>query len=147
VQRNINGEWKDIAFVFSAADGGNSSTELSYKFTDVNGAKGITQYRILQVDLDGKGTYSVIRMVPGSTASGKLLLFPNPSSNGAVTVLFDTEGTRHVLVSDVVGRTIRQYRNITDNKLDVKNLSSGFYTMQVQDLATGVISIEKFIIK
>jgi hypothetical protein len=146
VQRNTGGEWKDIAFVFSQADGGNSSAELSYSYTDVNPSKGVSQYRILQVDLDGKGRYSETRAVHGTAASGKLLLFPNPSHTGAVTLVFATEGAKNILVYDISGRTVQEYKNIAGSSLEVKNLVSGVYTVQVRDGVTSTVTTEKFII-
>jgi hypothetical protein len=148
VQRSTRGgEWKDIAFVFSQADGGNSSGELSYSFTDVNPSKGVSQYRILQVDFDGKGHYSETRAVRGSEASGKLLMFPNPSATGSVTLLFDTEGSRNILVADVSGRIVKQYRNVSTGSLQINSLSTGFYTVQVLDTVSGTTQVEKLIIK
>lgn len=147
VQRNTGSGWKDVAFVFSQASEGTSTQELSYTFTDLNPTKGVSQYRVLQVDLDGKGRYSNIASVRGTGAAARLLLFPNPSATGSVTLLFDSEGARDITVADVTGRVVQQYRNVAAGSLDVKNLSNGFYTVQVRDAATGAVTIEKFIIK
>jgi hypothetical protein len=147
VQRNLgNGVWKDVAFVFSESAEGNSSVNLNYSYTDINPHKGVSQYRILQVDLDGTGRYSVIRSVGGKGVAGKMLLFPNPSSNGAATLLFDTDGTRDVMVSDVSGRVVQQFRQVRGNSLSLKNLSTGYYTVQVRDVATGVTATERLIV-
>jgi hypothetical protein len=148
VQRNLgNGTWKDVAFIFSNAAEGNSSINLNYSHTDINPHKGVSQYRILQVDLDGTGRYSVIRSVGGKGVAGSMLLFPNPSSNGAATLLFDTDGTRDVVVSDVSGRVVQQFRQVRGNNLPLKNLSTGFYTVQVRDVATGVTATERLIVQ
>ena len=147
VQRRTEGEWKDVGFVFSQSQTGNSASGLAYSFTDANAYKGISQYRILQVDLDGTGHFSETRAVQGSAASGKLLLFPNPSATGSVTLVFDSEGTRNVIVTDVSGRIIQQHRSITAGSLNLTNLGSGFYTVQVSDAATGSTTIDKFIVR
>jgi hypothetical protein len=147
VQRSTgSGGWKDAGFVFSQADGGNSSSELSYTFTDVNPSKGVSQYRILQVDLNGLGHYSGIRSVGGSQASSRLLLFPNPSSTGAATLLFDGDGNRDVMVADMSGRIVQQHRSITAGSLILRNLPDGFYTVQVRDNTAGTTATEKFVI-
>jgi hypothetical protein len=58
------------AFVTSKAVAGTSSSELSYQYSDVNMEKGISQYRIQQVDLDGKFSYSMIRAIRGESVAG-----------------------------------------------------------------------------
>jgi len=147
VQRRTEGEWKDVGFIFSQSQTGNSASGLAYTFTDANAYKGISQYRILQVDLDGTGHFSETRAVQGSATSGKLLLFPNPSATGSVTLVFDSEGTKNVIVTNVSGRIIQQHRSITAGSLNLTNLGSGFYTVQVSDAATGSTTIDKFIVR
>ncbi|MEQ1678779.1 MAG: hypothetical protein ABL876_18935, partial [Chitinophagaceae bacterium] len=67
VERNLGGDnWQEVAFVPSQAVGGNSSSLLSYQHIDQNTAKGISQYRIRQVDLDNKSKFSEVRSVRGS---------------------------------------------------------------------------------
>ena len=147
LQRNSGGEWKDIALVFSKEEDGNSNTELAYSYTDLNPEKGIAQYRVLQVDFDGMGRYSETRAVQGETAGSKLTLFPNPSTTGTITLLFDAAGSRDVSVSDMSGRLVQQLKNVKNSSLEVKGLETGFYTIRVNDNATGTTSIEKVIIK
>ncbi len=149
VQRNTDGSWKNIGFVFSAAQGGNSSEVLKYAFKDANGSKGITQYRILQVDMDGKGKYSEVRAVRGlETAAARVTLFPNPSSTGTFNLMFeDGSSLRDVVVSDVSGRVVKQYKAVSGNTLTVEGLTDGFYTVQVANRNSGTTSIEKVIIK
>ncbi len=148
VQRNTDGSWKNIGFVFSAAQGGNSSEVLKYAFKDANGSKGITQYRILQVDMDGKGKYSEVRAVRGLETAARITLFPNPSSTGSFNLMFeDGSSVRDVVVSDVSGRVVKQYKAVSGNTLTVDGLTDGFYTVQVANRNSGTISIEKVIIK
>lgn len=148
IQRNLDGSWKDMGFVFSQANGGNSSTVLKYAFKDVNTSKGISQYRILQVDVNGKGRYSEIRSVSGEGALARMMVFPNPSTTGSVSLLFeDAASVRDITINDVSGRTIRQYKGISQNSLTIDNLQSGFYTVIVTNQTTGATTAEKIIIK
>src|SRR4030095_5470775 len=58
VLRNLgSGAWEVVTFIPSQAPDGNSASPLVYTFTDLNSAKGITQYRIRQVDIDGRAKY------------------------------------------------------------------------------------------
>ena len=75
-------------------------------------------------------------------------MFPNPSDNGRVNVLFeDKNATRNVVVSDISGRMIRQYRNVTTDNLAIDLNENGVYSIQITDLSTSVTTVEKVIIK
>lgn len=147
VQRNDGGGWRDLGFVASKTQGGNSSNLLSYNFTDLNNtSKGVTQYRIMQVDIDGKYKLSEIRQVRGMAQTGKVTVYPNPSADGKVNVVFeDSKATWNVSVSDMNGRTIKQYKGVANSVL-VDNLLPGMYMIRIVDTQTGTQSNEKVII-
>ena len=149
IQRKVgNGEWKTIAFMFSQANGGNSSSVLRYAYNDVNPAKGVSQYRLRQVDIDTRSTFSEIRSVRGMEQASQLLVYPNPSADGKVNIIFDEHsGSRHVIVSDISGRVVKNYQNIADNSLQIDGLQNGMYTLQIINAATGETTVEKVIIK
>ena len=146
MQRNTRGGWENRAFVFSAADGGNSSGVLAYAFNDANTEKGVSQYRIQQVDLDGRATYSVIRPVRGEGQVSRPIVYPNPSGDGRVSVVFESQGAKSVTVSDLRGRVVRRYPNAV-NTLLLEGLESGLYSIQITDLSSGASAVEKVIIK
>lgn len=147
VQRNTGNGWKDIGLVFSQTEDGNSTAALSYAFTDLNLIESIAQYRLLQVDFDGKGRYSETRAVHGKATGSNLTVFPNPSTTGAVSLLFGSAGSKQVTVADGAGRVLKQYKNISGSSLEVNNLQDGFYTIAVHDGITGATSVEKLIVK
>ena len=147
VQRNVRGEWKTIAFVFSQAANGNSSSLLSYEYKDANMERGVTQYRIQQVDLDDKASYSEIRSVMGLEQASSMMVFPNPSHDGKVNVLFSNPSVREVMVSDAAGRIIRQYQQVTGTNFTIEKLPAGFFAIKVIDRTTGTIAVEKVIVK
>ena len=145
IQKNVNGEWKNVAFIFSAADGGNSTSEISYSYNDPNNSNVVTQYRILQVDIDGFGRYTDIRTIKGLGQIAKLLVYPNPSTTGNVNIIFDDNIAKDVSVHDLAGRLIKKYNGIINNLL-VVGLRSGVYTFQVSD-RNGFKVTEKVIVK
>ena len=146
IQRNTGGEWQNVAFIASSANGGNSSTDLSYSFADNNGAKGISQYRIQQVDYDGKFSFSDIRSVRGSGAA-RLTAFPNPSPNGKLNLMFEDDNVvRDVFVNDGQGRLIKQFKEISNNILVIDQLTKGFYTIRVVNRMTGTSDVEKIVV-
>ena len=148
IQRNTKGTWEDVALVFSAAHEGNSTSDLSYSFNDLNNEKGISQYRILQFDFDGKAKASDTRSVRGEAMASKLLVYPNPSMDGKVSVVFEEGGAlKNIIVSDMSGRLVKQYRNISTNNLSIEGLENGVYSIQVIDLSSAAMSVEKIVIK
>jgi hypothetical protein len=147
VQKNVGGEWKTIAFVPSQAQGGNSSYDLNYSFKDANNEKGITQYRVQQVDLDGKFAYTDIRAIRGEGTVGKIVVYPNPSVDGKVNVVFEDNTVRDIQVNDMQGKVIRSYKGITNNILVIERLTSGFYTIKITNRNTAASSVEKVVVK
>jgi len=147
VERNISGLWEQVAFIPSQAANGNSNDALSYQFTDLNNTKGITQYRIRQVDFDTKSKYSEIRSVRGDGQKGKIIIYPNPSTNGKVNVVFEeTNVTRDISVVDMTGRTVKQIKGVTNNNITIDNLTPGMYTLRVFVPATGDQTVGKIMV-
>lgn len=148
VLRNMgSGAWEVVTFIPSKASDGNSTSPLVYTFTDLNSSKGITQYRIRQVDIDGRAKYSEIRAVRGYEQKGKLIVYPNPSRDGRVNIVFDdAEGTRDVSLMDISGRMIKQWKAVTGNTLEIENLRQGMYNIRVIIRETGQQTVEKIVV-
>jgi hypothetical protein len=143
-----NGVWQPISFVETKAVNGNSGSPLSYEFTDLNNAKGITQYRLRQLDVNGKQSYSLIRSVRGVGQKGKTIVYPNPSNDGKVNVVFeDKDVSRNVSLTDGNGRVIKQWKNVLSNTLQIENLFTGFYTLRIINSETGEQIVEKIVVK
>ena len=148
VERKIStGNWEKVGFVASKAPNGNSNSQLSYSFTDVNNTKGMTQYRLNQFDLDGKSTVTTVRVVRGEEQKSKTIVYPNPSNDGKVNVVFeDQNAVRDVTLADMNGRTIRQWRRVTNNNLQIDNLNPGFYTLRILNTETNEQVVEKIVV-
>lgn len=148
VQRKVGGQWKNIAYVFSQAENGNSNTALTYEYKDANVSNTVTQYQIQQVDYDGKTSYSDIKAVPGMEQKKSVVTYPNPGVDGKVNLLFSEIGSvKEVIVSDMNGRIVKQYRQVTENNLTIEGLQSGFYTIKITDRTTANTTVEKVIIR
>ncbi|HEX6190935.1 MAG TPA: T9SS type A sorting domain-containing protein [Chitinophagaceae bacterium] len=148
IQRNMGGNvWEEVAFINSQATDGNSSTTLTYTFSDANSNRGMSQYRIKQVDRDGRFKFSEIRSVRGDGQSNGIVVYPVPTTNGRVNVVFDDmDATRDVLLSDMNGRVIKQWKGITNNTLQVENLKQGVYTLRIHNLQSGEVVAKKIIV-
>ncbi len=142
------GIWQSIGFIASTAAGGNSSTDIAYSYKDPNNAAGITNYRIKQIDLDGKIKYSEVRAVQGNNDNARnVTLYPNPSANGNATVVFkNVSGTYDVSLMDATGRILKQWNNTKGNSLNITNLVPGFYNLRVLSRESGQLMVEKFIV-
>ena len=140
--------WETIGFVGSKGEGGNSNAVLTYSYNDLNTYSGVSQYRLRQVDMNGKATYSDIRTVRGEQQGGRTVIYPNPSADGAVNVVFEEEGTtrRDIFLSDMSGRILKQWKGYANNSLQVDNLRSGMYTIHIVDLEAGTQVNEKLVV-
>lgn len=148
VQRKTNGEWQSIAFVPTKAPGGNSNATINYEYADQNITKNVTQYRLLQVDLDNKSSFSAVRTVLGTDQIASVLIYPNPSLNGKVNLVFNTQNSiKDVVVCDMTGRVVKYYPQVSNNNLSIEDLKAGIYTIKITDRSTSVSSVEKVVIK
>lgn len=146
VERNSNGNWEQLNFVASAALNGNSSNRIDYQYSDINYAKGMTQYRIRQIDIDNKSKYSEVRAIHGTAQVAKTVIYPNPSNDGRTNIVFETTARREIILTDMAGRMINQWRAYTANSLQVSNLLPGIYNLRFTNLETGERSMEKIVI-
>ena len=148
VQRLIGtGNWQTLTFIATQAASGNSSSDLTYTYTDLNSTKGISQYRIKQIDIDRKSKVSEIRAVRGEGQKGKTIVYPNPSYDGKVNIVFeDVSGSRDISLMDVNGRVVKQMKGITNNTIAFDNLIAGIYTVRAVNNNTGEQEVQKFVV-
>ncbi len=149
IQRLIgSGNWQTVSFVSTQASGGNSGADITYTFTDQNAIKAVSQYRIKQVDIDLRAKFSEIRAVRGLGQMAKIIVFPNPSISGnKINVVFDeTDGTRDLSLIDMNGRAVKQWKSITNNNLQIENLTPGLYNLRIIIRETGEQAIEKIVV-
>lgn len=108
VQRSADAaNWQQIGFVKAA---GQSSSIVSYTYTDKNPLPGTYYYRLKQIDLDDKFTYSLVKSA-GIKAPGELILYqntPNPFT-GTTNIRFNLAkaGKIKLSVFDVHGREVK----------------------------------------
>jgi hypothetical protein len=148
VERNVRGSWDEVAYIPSQAVAGNSNSVLTYQLNDLNAARGVSQYRIRQDDIDGAAKLSDIRSVRGEGQKGSTIVYPNPTDNGKVNIVFEgSEITkRNISVQDMSGRIVKQWNNYSNNNIQIENLSPGFYTVRIVDIGTGEQSVEKVVV-
>ncbi len=143
---NATDSWGSVAFVPSLSSNGNSSIKLTYQYTDNNDSHNITEYRIKQTDFDGKSTYTEVRAVQGADQIAKTTVFPNPSSNGKVTVVYPDATVRNIVLFDMTGRAVKEWKSFSSNTLQIDNLPSGMYNLRSAGLQSTDASTERIII-
>ncbi len=101
----------------------------------------------MQVDLDDQAKYSEIRSVQGIGQEGKIIISPNPSSNGRVNVTFQSASAKRDLqLTDMHGRMLKQWNGYADNSLQIADLTPGIYQLRIIDRETGTQTVEKIMV-
>jgi hypothetical protein len=142
--------WEKIGFV---QGNGNSNSPKSYSFTDVTPPSGKVQYRLKQIDFDGKYQYSnVVEVkVDAPTRFALEQNYPNPF-NPTTVINYQIPAASHVTlkVFDMLGMevaTLVNEQKASGNyevEFDGSKLSSGVYYYRLQ---TGTfVDTKKFII-
>jgi hypothetical protein len=121
--------WKIIAKVKGNIT---SNHTLNYTTTDVHPYTGISYYRLKQVDLDGKFSYSAIRKITVDETSMRFHVYPNPADqhlfiSGSISdtkdfAIFDQYGKD---ISSLVGKAL--YDPSQGLRLNVSALRRGVY--------------------
>ncbi|MBS1917589.1 MAG: T9SS type A sorting domain-containing protein [Bacteroidetes bacterium] len=126
VLRSADGSsWSVIGIVEAK---GNSSIVSNYSFTDQNPLSSVNYYRLQMVDLDGKYSYSEIKVVKASLING-LSIFPNPAKD---YINVSVGGSS----SSLTIRLINQSGQILQEKI-VNSASSSVVSMPVYSYPQG----------
>jgi len=121
-----------LAFIPSKAIDGNSTTPLSYVHTDMNGYAGKTYYRLRQVDIDQKFTYSAIRIVEGSQEKSVVLkAWPIPAADNLNVKVTGIDKTEQLQVIDMQGRMVKRYAVTNDQTIIITGLPTGTYILRL----------------
>lgn len=134
VERSGNGfEWKEIGRVNAA---GNSSTNLTYTYTDLQPLEGKNFYRLRIVDKDGSYEHSETRLVNFGVSGNSVSIVPNPAHVQA-TLEFAHAPRGRVIVKiwDNLGHLIQTYNlNVVGqkHKLNLPATAQGIYHVTVE---------------
>ncbi len=133
VEKKVSGQWKTLGFVKGA---GTSNATHTYSYADKNISGGVSSYRLMQVDHNGKTHYSQTISVNASVVKEFALRqnYPNPF-NPSTVISFDLPEASQVTlkVYDSIGREvatlINEYRpaGTYEQQFDLGRLASGLY--------------------
>lgn len=130
IENSQNGsDWKEVGYV-NAAVGYTGSG--NYAFNVLNPINGNQYYRIRQTDLNGKSTYSEIRMISVKNNS-QVAIWPNPSRDYILIHNENAFNDFRVQLFDLSGRMVNE--TVLSGGLNTVSISSlplGAYIVKVQ---------------
>ncbi len=154
LQRSATGDYfLPLTFVESQSSNGNSSSILNYQFTDTKPYSGNTFYRLKQVDINGKSSFSNIILIKGDKVLNLNIsdIYPNPVNKILnMIIAAPIDENVNIIITDITGKILKKHNAqvIAGNnniKLDVNNLASGSYLLKVICNKNCNSSIVKFI--
>jgi hypothetical protein len=140
VQRSADGlEFYDITRI----QAGSSAKEIQkYNYVDSNPLSGKSYYRLKQTDLDGTVNFSDIRMVILDGSESVVTAYPNPVTNGKISIDFHTslENPTRITVYDTMGKIVLQdvvAEGISTYSMDMTNTPTGVYVIKGVNAKSG----------
>jgi len=127
VERSTNGI--NYIQIGSVAAAGTSHTTKTYSYTDATPATGTNYYRIKEMDLDSKLTYSSIRALNFSAAGATRVAWSSAASGQAEITLLPGNNEFYSVL-DINGRQLQQGR-LAGGKLYLSGMASGVYIINI----------------
>ena len=126
-RQNVRGEWVSIATQNTKGINGGTYIQIDDDPLPVN------YYRLKQVDVDGKFSYSAIVKVE-IKSSGSFVVYPNPVKDQLNVEFPESYRKGIVRLINSLGEIVYTARINSDNKhtIDVSNLSSGNYVVEIE---------------
>lgn len=132
IQRSIDGN--NFNTIGSKPGKGNSTIIQHYLFLDDQPLKGVSYYRLKQVDIDGKSTYSKVIKINNDQLEQRVIISPNPDKSGMVTIAFNggNNSKTDIQISGIDGKIYftRSY-SVANNITIDHNLRPGSYILKV----------------
>lgn len=120
-----------------------NGSKTDYSFIHTSPSNGNHFYRIKQIDIDGKYSYSTtIRLTVHNSFIG-LSLKSNPVHDELVIINQNQQLMRQLIIMDISGRILRKQEinsNATSAELDVRSLPSGYYLLKVKGIASDLMT-------
>ena len=147
IQRsNGNGVYQKVGFVATKASDGNSRLPLYYQFREVNSSNDNSWYRIVQIDKDGARTVTPVKGVRGLEELSKITVYPNPAKSGNMTIMFGSSAVRHIMITDLSGKSVRQWNNYNEDNMTVSGLHTGVYILIATNKGTSEKLMQKIVV-
>ena len=125
---------------------GGSKTTTRYGFTDEVPLRGENYYRLRQVDVDGRFTYSKTVLLDFSGMG--LHISPNPAHGMVNLFVNNMNEAFNVRIVDVNGRTVLELQTAPGTAnipVDVSRLAKGIYTVKVTGATT--VAVQQLLVE
>jgi len=121
--------WENIQKIPGA---GTSGLTKYYNAKDILPLSGVSYYRLMQTDFDGKSTYSFVVSVNIDNNISEILVYPNPASD-RLWIQFATTGKFEVALFDNNGQLVNQPVSTPGNtmEMNISELKTGIYFLSV----------------
>lgn len=148
IQRSADGVKFDS--IGTVQGNGNSTSKITYGYSDVKVPGSAAYYRLKQVDYDGITAYSKIAYVilaqsaaEDATTVDEIEMYPNPADN---QVIIKAAGLTSVRILNQQGDPVYS-RNVAqaEHTADISNITEGIYIVEI--FANGKKIIKKLVIK
>jgi hypothetical protein len=125
---------------------GTSSQKQDYGYSDLAPLRGLSYYRLTQVDTDGKHTISDMRSVVVRPEES-FVLYPNPAMEAISLLPAPNVHFENIQLMDAAGRFVQDIPVSDDvQMIDVSSLSRGVYMISVL-LLDGQVQQSRFILQ
>jgi Secretion system C-terminal sorting domain len=108
----------------------NTTGTRIYNYTHLSPTGNILYYRIKQVDIDSRFSYSVIAKV-NMNKNIQLIVYPNPASDIIIVKNINPVTDDLVQVISEDGKLLLLQKAITNTQLNIKNLNAGVYILRL----------------
>jgi hypothetical protein len=139
ISRSVDNKNWSILTEIAGVDGGNTSTEMSYRWTDYSPVNGMSYYRLTQTDFDGRSeVFAPITVTCRDQQIGDYSVYPNPAKEELMIDLelddFQGENLK-VRLMDINGRVameepITLERGFNHLEMNIDELPKGLYLLQ-----------------
>jgi hypothetical protein len=134
LQRSANG--KDWSTIVTVAGKGTTELKSNYAHTDRAPLRGVSLYRLKQIDYDGKNEISqVVAVKIGENGRFAFDVTPNLVVNNFKVVASEDLRSSEISIFNTVGNRMNAVvnRNGNEANVDVSNLPSGQYIIRIQN--------------
>lgn len=137
-----------VAKIPSKALLGNSSQPIDYAFTDANNYQGISYYRLVQKDKDGKARSSETKLVNSTNSGAGFKIWPVPSSGSFYVRLTNVNSPVEIQVYNAAGKLYMQKKLAGNAVSQLSVAASGVYWVKIVKQGTKeIIFSEKVVIQ
>lgn len=129
VQKLIENDWKDLGFIAASKK---EQGPYKYFFHDGTALKEHNYYRLKQLDINRKFSYSRVIEVGFQGSYNFLKIYPNPFSKEVFVQINTSKNYDKLVIFNSLGRAVKVIDNVQELvRLDLSDLERGVYILQL----------------